>query len=156
MPRGGARRRSGPPPDPNALRRDRPSDKATWTYLPAVGRQGEPPAWPLIRPTKRELGMWAEEWSRPQAIIWEQNRQELEVALYVRTAIEAERRGTTASMRRLVRQQQLDLGLTLEGLLRNRWIVADDVPASALPSGRRRDAGSMKDRVKVIIGGGGA
>ena len=47
MPRGGARVNSGPPPDPNALRRDRPSDKDGWTALPAAGRQGDPPVWPL-------------------------------------------------------------------------------------------------------------
>lgn len=47
MPRGGARLNSGPPPDPNALRRDRRDDKAGWTMLPASGRQGDPPNWPL-------------------------------------------------------------------------------------------------------------
>lgn len=48
MPKGGARVNSGPPPDPNALRRDRPSDKAGWTILPANGYQGPLPKWPLI------------------------------------------------------------------------------------------------------------
>ncbi len=54
MPRGGARVNSGPPPDPNALRRDRPSDVAGWTTLPAEGRTdslGRPkpaPKWPLL------------------------------------------------------------------------------------------------------------
>lgn len=47
MPRGGARVNSGPPPDPNALRRDRKEDKAGWTILPAEGRQGDLPVWPL-------------------------------------------------------------------------------------------------------------
>lgn len=47
MPRGGARANSGPPPDPNALRRDRKEDKAGWTILPAEGRTGELPDWPL-------------------------------------------------------------------------------------------------------------
>lgn len=47
MPRGGARINSGPPPDPNALRRDRPSDQAGWVTLPAAGRKGRPPEWPL-------------------------------------------------------------------------------------------------------------
>lgn len=47
MPRGGARVNSGPPPDPNALRRDRPSDKDGWTTLPAEGRKGRTPKWPL-------------------------------------------------------------------------------------------------------------
>lgn len=47
MGRGGARPFSGPAPDPYALRRDRPSDKDSWTTLPAEGRQGPPPKWPL-------------------------------------------------------------------------------------------------------------
>lgn len=48
MSRGGARVNSGPPPDPHALRRDRPSDKDGWTTLPAQGYDGKIPAWPLI------------------------------------------------------------------------------------------------------------
>lgn len=48
MPRGGARFNSGPAPDPNALRRDRPSDKDGWTTLPAGGFTGKIPPWPLI------------------------------------------------------------------------------------------------------------
>lgn len=47
MPRGGARVNSGPPPDPNALRRERKSDQAGWTTLPAEGRKGRAPRWPL-------------------------------------------------------------------------------------------------------------
>lgn len=47
MPRGGARVNSGPPPDPDALRRDRPEDKAGWTLLPAEGFRGPVPEWPL-------------------------------------------------------------------------------------------------------------
>jgi hypothetical protein len=47
MPRGGARVNSGPPPDPNALRRDRKKDQDGWTSLPAEGWKGKIPAWPL-------------------------------------------------------------------------------------------------------------
>lgn len=47
MPKGGARVNSGPAPDPDALRRDRASDKAGWKILPADGRKGAVPAWPL-------------------------------------------------------------------------------------------------------------
>lgn len=47
MPRGGARVNSGPPPDPTALRRERPSDKDGWTTLPAA-RKGRTPKWPLL------------------------------------------------------------------------------------------------------------
>lgn len=46
MPRGGARTRSGPPPDPNALARER--DAGEWKVLPRQkGRRRKPPAWPL-------------------------------------------------------------------------------------------------------------
>lgn len=48
MPKGGARINSGPPPDPQALRRDRPSDRDGWTLLPAGGYAGEIPEWPLL------------------------------------------------------------------------------------------------------------
>ena len=47
MPKGGARVNSGPHPDPNALRRDRPSDRDGWTLLPAAGYSGSIPVWPL-------------------------------------------------------------------------------------------------------------
>jgi hypothetical protein len=81
MPRGGARVTSGPPPDPNALRRDRASDKAGWTTLPAAGRAGKPPAWPLTEQTPREIRLWDDLWSRPQAVMWEKLGQEYEVAM---------------------------------------------------------------------------
>jgi hypothetical protein len=48
MPKGGARVNSGPPPDPQALRRDRPSDRDGWTLLPAGGYRGDVPTWPLL------------------------------------------------------------------------------------------------------------
>lgn len=38
---------SGPAPDPVALRRDRPQDQAGWRTLPAGGRTGATPKWPL-------------------------------------------------------------------------------------------------------------
>ena len=47
MPSGGARVNSGPPPDPDALRRDRADDRSGWTLLPAEGRQGDTPEFPL-------------------------------------------------------------------------------------------------------------
>jgi hypothetical protein len=51
MAKGGARARPGRP-DPQALRRDR--DDGDWTTLPAEGRKGKPPKWPLTKATARE------------------------------------------------------------------------------------------------------
>jgi hypothetical protein len=83
MPSGGARARSGPPADPNALSRDRKSDVG-FTVLPASGRVGDPPEWPLTEASPREVVLWAAFWAKPQAILWELNGQAFEVAMHVR------------------------------------------------------------------------
>jgi hypothetical protein len=76
--------------------------------------------------------------------MWERNRQEVEVAIYVRTLVEAEQRGATAALRILLRQQQEALGLSLPGMLRQRWLIVGDgeerprLVAQAGPSVRER------------------
>lgn len=124
MTSGGARARSGPAPDRNAIRNGRAG--ADWIRLPASGRKGEPPAFPLPRSTKRERAIWADEWTRPQAIMWEASGQELEVAMYVRTLREAEQPKAAASLRTLLVRMQEHLGLSQPGLARNRWVIVDD------------------------------
>jgi hypothetical protein len=132
MSSGGARARSGPAPDRNSIRNGRAG--ADWIRLPASGRKGEPPAFPLPRSTKRERTIWAGEWKRPQAIMWESNGQELEVALYVRTIREAEQPKAAASLRTLLVRMQEHLGLSQPGLARNRWVIVDDVHVAAEPA----------------------
>lgn len=134
MPSGGARARSGPPPDPNALRRDRNTD-AAWTTLPASGRTAPAPDWPLELQTDRERVIWAKEWARPQALMWERNGQEHEVALYVRCLVQSEEPDSPVSLRTLVRQMQEGLGLSIPGMHRHRWVIADSVgPQIAAPT----------------------
>lgn len=151
MPKGGARAFSGPPPDPNALRRDRPGDAGSWTVLPAAGREGEVPVWPLSDPSSREIELWRRQWRRPQAVIWEQNGQEDEVAMYVRSLVAAELPNAVVAARTLVRQQQEALGLSMPGLLRLRWRIAE-VEQPAEPSSAPRQP-SSRDRFKVVDGG---
>ncbi len=152
MSSGGARSRSGPAPDPQALRRDR--DKAAWTHLPAEGRQGEPPSWPLSKATGRELALWAHEWTRPQAVMWEANHQEVEVGLYVRSLRQAESPKAPVGLRTLVKQMQESLGLSLPGLARNHWIIATSIatPAAAAATGTEGRP-SVRERMKVVQGG---
>lgn len=145
---GGARAHSGPPPDPAALRRDR-NDDAGWIHLPAEGRQGEPPAWPLSRPTRRELVLWSQEWARPQAIMWERNGQALEVAMYVRTVKDAERPKAAVAARTLVRQQQETLGISLPGLHRNRWLI-DAEPTPSRQHSATSSRSDVRARLKVV------
>ena len=147
----GASARSGPAPDPNALRRDR--DSAEWVDLPAEGRKGKTPRFPLTKPTSREKTLWTREWKRPQAIMWERNGQELEVALYVRAVADAEKAGASANTRNLVKQLGEALGTSLPGLRINRWRIVHEKPVETdKPS--RRSSSSAKSRFRVIEGGG--
>lgn len=149
MPSGGARTRSGPPPDPDALRRDK--DSADWIVLPAAGRPGAAPKWPLTKPTTRERSIWRRLWASPQAIEWERHQLVLEVALYVRRLVEAEVAHSPAAISTLVRQMGDSLGLTMTGMRANRWRVeAEELEADAAPQSGRP---SLRDRFQVVHGG---
>lgn len=139
-----------PLPDPNALRRDRKDDQGSWTTLPAEGRTAEPPPFLLPHPTAREKAMWAEEWKRPQALMWERDHQEREVALYVRNAIACEGKPDPKLLPILLRQQEA-LGLSQPGLLRRRWRIEEPAPAKKRTNDPDRAA--QKAALRAIVGG---
>lgn len=142
----GGHARSGPAPDPNALRRDRPSD-AEWTTLPAEGRAGDAPDWVLPgTPTVDELALWGRLWKLPQAIEWERRNQFDEVALYCRRFVEASALESPVALSTLVRQMADSLGLTTPGMRSNRWLIAS--PAGSAPT--RRAGASKPRRLKVV------
>ena len=153
---GGARMGAGRTPDPNALRRDR-KDDAGWTTLPAEGREGAIPSWPLVDPLPRELDLWKQFWKKPQAIIWERNDQAFTVAMHIRTMAEAEITGANTNLRTLLRQQANELLLTIPALLSARIKIAEVVeeveqaPATVTPMKRL----SARDRLTVVDGGEG-
>lgn len=149
--RGGARARSGPAPDPDALRRERDGD--SWITLPVEGRKGKAPAWPLSAKSKRESTLWDREWKRPQAVEWERNGQEVEVAMYVRTLVASEKLDATQGMRNLLRQQMEALGISLPGLARNQWRIGEASGAAAT-SKPTPSAAQGRNRFKVVQGGG--
>jgi len=138
--KGGARSRSGPAPDPSALRRERDGDE--WRKLPAAGRGGRPPAWPLTTATKRERAVWNRLWKKPQAVVWEEEGQQDVVAIYVRRFCEAEVRGSPTNLSTLVRQMADSLGLTTPGLRANRWTIVTEeqqkAPARTSSSSRAK------------------
>ncbi|MGW2985448.1 hypothetical protein [Streptomyces goshikiensis] len=147
---------SGPAPDPNALRRDRKTDAAGWRVLPAAGRSGDAPEWPLTEAAAREWDLWLDLWERPQAVMWEELGQDLEVALFVRTLVEAERADARLDIKKMVRGYLDSLGLSVQGMLRNRWKIAVSAPApdpapETLPVRRP----SARDRLKVVPRGPG-
>lgn len=159
MPRGGARAVSGPPPDPRSLKSAASMEKGGWRTLPAEGRAGSAPEWPLTEGADRELDLWDDLWAKPQAVAWEDMGQELEVALFVRTLAEAERADARVDVKKMVRGYLDSLGLSVAGMNRNRWKIAPatDEPAAAGPeSAARVLRPSARDRLKVVPSGDGA
>lgn len=155
MPKGGARARSGPAPDPMALRRER--DAGEWTVLPGEGRQGATPEWPLTDQTLRESQLWEVLWVKPQALMWERYGQEVEVALYVRRLTEAEQIDAPVTLTTVVRQMADSLGLTTPGMRANRWrILREEEAVPAAPSGAVVPSRtSARSRLKVVSGDDG-
>jgi hypothetical protein len=153
MASGGARARSGPAPDPNALRRDRKSG-GEWLTLPSEGRSGDAPPWPLELLSPRESQLWESLWMKPVAILWERDQQFEYVAMYVRTFVEAEERGASASYRTLVRQMAGELLLTIPAMHAARVKIASDEVAEKRdePAARPKSA---RDRMKVVTDGAG-
>ncbi|MEU1497000.1 hypothetical protein [Streptomyces sp. NPDC005732] len=155
MPKGGARSRSGPAPDPNALRRER--DAGEWTILPVEGRQGATPDWPLTEQTDREDDLWVGLWEKPQALMWERYGQEIEVALYVRRLAEAEKPEAFVNLGTLVRQMADALGLTTPGMRANRWRIDRAGEEDEAPTGPTTliAPASARARLRAVSGGSG-
>ena len=152
MPSGG-NHGGGRPRDPNALRTDRRvSEKDGWTLLPAEGRAGEPPAWPLSGISDRESDLWASFWRKPQAVIWERESLVEVVALFVRQFAEGEVPKSSAENRKTIRLMLADLYLTPGSMRAAKLRVASDEVeekrAAAKPSGS-----SVRDRLRAVSGG---
>lgn len=142
---------SGPAPSPTS-RRQTGNQAHTWTDLPAEGRQGDAPGWPLIEVDRgehtdavalRELEVWRAIWRTPQAVAWDRLGWTHDVALYVRTLVAAELgdlKSTTEA-----RQWSDRLGLNPTAMLKNRWRVrVDEVE-------ERRAAKPKKKRALVAV-----
>lgn len=159
---GGARHYSGPPPDPNALRRQR--DGKEWTKLPSVGRLGLAPEWPaaIPEPNEAEALKWRELWMLPQALIWEADHAHDLVAFYVRTYLEAMKPHAGAQARMFVRQLSNDLYLAPAALMSGRYVIQGTKEAQAIDAAiathqaeqekprRRRGPGRAKERFTVV------
>lgn len=145
----------GPPPDPEALRRERNTDEG-WHVLPITGRAGDPPAWPLTSATDRELTHWVRLWKTPQATRWEILGQAVQVAMYVRRLVAAEEPDATAALGNHVIRLEEALGLSLPGLRRNRWQIGSQEsapPAQATGTdgaSAPRRTGSARGRLSAV------
>lgn len=156
MPRGGARARSGPAPDPNALRRLR-KDDAGWTTLPAGPREESAPEWPLVEPSSRELELWDAWWREPVAIMWLRAHSLHYVAFTVRMFAEAEQPKARTEDRKSLNQMMANLYLTPDSQMRARIRIAEDeLSEKREEKAEQPRRASARDRMKVVPGGDGA
>ena len=144
---GGPRARSGPPADPNALRRDRKDDKG-WETLPAEGFQGATPEFPLESFTPAEWSLWKRLWSKPQGFMWAQLQLEFEVAAYVRAFLESVEPEASAGLKTAVLRMSAELGLSTVGMGQLRWRIATDEVAEHRTDKPAR--ASSRDRLKAL------
>lgn len=131
----------GPLPKPPGQQRrpGRGLGASATTRLPAEGRSGAVPVWPLGRATKAEQHLWIELWKTPQSVAWEQLGWERTVARYARQLVRAERRDAQVTVLSEVRQLEDRLGLSPLAMLRLRWEIAPDEVAEQreAPAGER-------------------
>lgn len=151
---GGARNRSGPPPDPSSGRSDRRG--LSLTALPHEGFMGSAPEFPLpvmrrfrwetkdkrrfqvfdaestdlLR--ERELVVWGESWRTPQACAWGRESWRWQaVAEFCRLkAIVEQEPDATASLVAQLHRYRDQIGLTPAGLKENGWAIATDEVAA--------------------------
>lgn len=151
MPRGGARNRSGPSADPTSGRSDRRG--LSFTALPAEGYDGDAPDFPLPSPTDRELEVWADLWTTPQAAAWSvQSWRWLNVADLVRLQVRGEAHDAPVNIATVVRQLRADLGLTPAGLKENGWSIAEDEVRAKRDEDAPAPRKSSRDRLRVVGG----
>lgn len=155
MARGGPRARSGPAPTSTERSHKASASAEGWVTLPADGRDGPLPPFPLSSPSDREMDLWERLWQTPQAVMWDQLSQEFEVASYVRLLVRAESPRSSAIVWGQVKQFGESLGLSVSGMARNRWTVApvnasDDDQTATLAA--VNPVFDLKDRLKAVSG----
>jgi hypothetical protein len=149
MARGGARGRSGPAPDPNALRRERSDDKG-WVVLPVEGRLGDVPDFPLGQYSASELDLWSELWRKPQAVMWEKLGLKFQVAAYVRAFLESVEPDASAGIKTAVIRMEGELGISLPGMASLRWRLSEDELEQKRVEPVKAGVLSARDRLKAL------
>ncbi len=113
------------PPKTDAIRRNA---RVGPMLLPAGGRVGVCPKWPLSPPSRAEEAAWAQLWRTPHAVAWERLEWLRTVARYCRVMVVAEAEGAAAAVLAQATALEDRLGLTPKSMRMLMWeIVADEV-----------------------------
>lgn len=155
---------SGPVPKKSLHDRPRRISDVAVEILPASGRQGPPPAWPLEGQFMSEPELWAELWKLPHAVVWEKLHLTRLVARYCRILVEAECGGTKRSVegdeetfvesraitaaRQAAQNLEDRLGLNPLSMRRLQWEV--EAPAAAE---EKKGADDVRTRLQLMAKG---
>ena len=120
----------GPLQDPRARRRSRNGPPVM--RLPAEGRQGSAPEWPLSEASAEELEIWSSLWRTPQSAAWPPGWTRTAARL-ARMLAEAEIPEARASLLSEVRQLEAALGLSPGSMARLHWQIERTEPATITP-----------------------
>lgn len=132
----------GPPPKSNPVRRNARSGPL---QLPAEGRKGPTPQWPLAGGADEdEAQAWSDLWATPQAVAWERLGWTRTVARYCRVMVEAEKKGASAQLLGQVTTLEDRLGLTPKAMRMLLWEVVSDEVAE------QRKTTSVRKRIKAV------
>jgi hypothetical protein len=121
-------------PQPPKFEPRRRNPRAGPMQLPAEGRRGRAPSWPLeAEPKAEQRRLWAKLWRTPQAVAWERLGWTRVVARYVLVVIEAEGELDSKLLAQAVALEDR-LGLTPKAMRLLLWeVVADEVAAQRRP-----------------------
>jgi len=115
------------------------------TKLPAEGRKGQAPAWPLGDQSEAESSAWVELWATPQAVAWARLGWTRTVARYCRVMLEAEESGAQPALLAQATAMEDRLGLTPKSMRLLLWEISSDEVAEQRQSG----TGARK-RIKAV------
>jgi len=132
----------GRPPSADPVRRNARIGPVT---LPAEGRAGLAPNWPLDGgAANAEAKLWAELWATPQAVMWETLGWTRIVARYVRCCLAAELLDRHAMAE--ARQLEDRLGLTPKAMRLLMWSISADEVAEK----RQDTSAGARGRIKAV------
>ena len=116
-----------PQSQPPSFEPRRRNPRAGPLQLPAEGRQGDPPRWPLPgRQTGAERECWAQLWHTPQAVAWERLGWSHEIARYCRLLVKASLPKAVPAVHGQCTALADRLGLTPKAMRMLLWTVASD------------------------------
>lgn len=149
----------GPAPSKNARRRNARPD---WVTLPATGRPGSPPPFPIAPPIDKdpETGelrqaehpegldaLWTELWSAPQAVAWEALSWTRVVARYALLVLASERPRASGKTLEEVRHLEDRLGLSPMAMKRLQWEVGETAAQETDGTGDRSNVVELHARM---------